>query len=185
MNVTIMDTVGAALFRARSWTPVPLAVLAIVKARPRAKLLMPGLVFLATGLLLRLWAVVWVGPSSRTRSTDPPAERVVGGPYALLAHPIYVANGLLSAGLLTLTGSWWPWLQSTFPALWLAQYGPIIRWEAAHLPAAVARWRPTTDLSGALESERRTYQGVGAFIGAALLAGGVNHLRDRIRNRRK
>ncbi len=183
MNTILLETLGAALFRARSWTPLPLALLAVVKARPRRTLLLPGLIMVLVGLLLRLWAAIWVGPSSRTRRTDPPTERVAGGPYALLAHPIYTANGILSTGLLTLSGSWWPWLQSLFPALWLAQYGPIMRWEAAHLPAAVARWRPATDLEGAIRNERRTYQAVLGFLAAAMCGGGVNWVRDRMRKR--
>jgi len=127
-------SVGALLFRWRSWTPVPLALWAVARARPRRRLVAWGLLLALVGLAGRLWAVAWIGPRSRTRrATGGPDRLASRGPYAFVRHPIYLSNGLLSEGLLIASGASWPWLQILFPLLWLLQYGPIMRWEEAEL----------------------------------------------------
>lgn len=68
---------------------------------------LPSLAPLLAGLALRLWARTYIGPHSRGRSLAAP-YRVVGGPYRWLAHPLYVANLLVLAGLfLHTTGPVW------------------------------------------------------------------------------
>jgi protein-S-isoprenylcysteine O-methyltransferase Ste14 len=57
-----------------------------------------SVVLLAAGLALRLWARAHIGPHSRGRNLSAPV-RCTGGPYAFLAHPLYVANLLVIAAL--------------------------------------------------------------------------------------
>ncbi len=60
---------------------------------------MPSSLFLLVGgITLRLWARAHIGPHSRGRNLSAPM-RCTGGPYAFLAHPLYVANLLVVAGL--------------------------------------------------------------------------------------
>ena len=171
-------SVGRALFRVRSWTPVPLALWVAVNARPRRRWLLPSITLVLAGIVMRLWAVAHIGPESRTRATFSPERRVRSGPYAVIEHPLYIANALLSGGLVLLSGAGWPWLQAAFPALWLMQYGPIMLWEDSTMKprglrrkgaprkvgrgVARARWRL------AWASERRTRQSVFLFV--ALIA---------------
>jgi protein-S-isoprenylcysteine O-methyltransferase Ste14 len=57
-----------------------------------------SLVLLIAGGALRLWARAHIGPHSRGRNLSAPV-RCAGGPYALLPHPLYVANLLVIAAL--------------------------------------------------------------------------------------
>ena len=145
---------------------MPLALWIVARARPRREWLAPGLVTVCVGLVLRLWAVAHIGPQSRTRGRGP-AHLATGGPYTVLRHPLYFANGLLSEGLITVAGAGWPWLQTLFPWLWLAQYGPIMFWEDASLPEDTkAAAEPPPDWRAAWRSERRTRQSVLLFLAA-------------------
>jgi len=50
------------------------------------------------GLALRAWSRRFIGGHSRGRILSCP-ERVVGGPYRWVAHPLYIANLLVLSGL--------------------------------------------------------------------------------------
>lgn len=175
-----IDALGAVLFRHRDWTPVPLAVWLIIKARPRLRDMAVAGVLIAAGLALRLWAVAYIGPASRTRNGAAPPRRVVDGPYRTLRHPLYLGNGILSEGLVLASGAGRRWMPYVMPLLMLAQYGPIIACEETALRGA-KRARPgsTPDYPAALSSERRTYQAVGAFLVAICVSGLRRHLAER------
>lgn len=53
---------------------------------------------LVAGLGLRIWARRYAGSHTRGRRMAAP-YRAVGGPYRYFAHPLYVANVLVLAGL--------------------------------------------------------------------------------------
>lgn len=55
-----------------------------------------GLLVLATGLTLRVWAVAQPGVGS---GDERPSAFVTSGPYAYVRHPIYVANVLVGLGV--------------------------------------------------------------------------------------
>ena len=176
---TLAD-VGRWFFRFRSFTPVPLALMAIAGAELRGKALLPGILMTIVGAAVRLWAVTWIGPESRTTDDSPPPRRVVGGPYAMLRHPLYLANGLLSAGLLVFSGAFWPRLQICFPFLWLLQYGPVILWEEESIRSVEeTTQRPVSDLAEAWRSERRTRQSILVFLAAAAVSVGIKVFRRR------
>ena len=161
---------GRALFRARSWTPVPLAVWIVARARPRREWMVPSLVVATAGLALRLWAVAHIGPESRSRGRGPD-HVATRGPYARVKHPLYLANGILSEGLIIAAGAGWPWLQVLFPWLWLAQYGPIMLWEEGTLRARTERATGRrADWRAAWRSERRTRQSVLLFLVAVCVS---------------
>ena len=85
------------LFRYRGWILGAVALAFVVAADPSGASLWAGAAVSLVGLLLRLWAISWIGPAARTRDTRAPSVRVTGGPYRL-RHPLYVANVLVAAG---------------------------------------------------------------------------------------
>jgi protein-S-isoprenylcysteine O-methyltransferase Ste14 len=58
----------------------------------------PSATAVLSGLALRAWSRRFIGAHSRGRIPSCP-ERVVGGPYRWISHPLYLANLLVLAGL--------------------------------------------------------------------------------------
>ena len=114
---------GDRLFRWRSYLPlifIPIVIAGVMTATPpfstrdgeRIWEFLSVAVALA-GLALRVWAVGSAPSGTSERSTvNPRASQLrTTGPYSLVRHPLYVANGLMALGL------------SCFPGIW---YLPII-----------------------------------------------------------
>jgi protein-S-isoprenylcysteine O-methyltransferase Ste14 len=114
---------GDRLFRWRSYLPlvlVPVVIAGVATSAPpfstrsdeRVWEYFSVAVALA-GLALRVWAVGSAPSGTSERSTiNPRASQLrTTGPYSVVRHPLYVANGLMALGL------------SLFPGIW---YLPII-----------------------------------------------------------
>lgn len=82
---------------------------------------------IAPGLALRIWAAGHLGAAGRTREPGG-TELVTSGPYRFIRNPLYVANFLLTAGVLTALGTRW-WLALLILLLFVVEYGLIIRAE--------------------------------------------------------
>jgi hypothetical protein len=159
------------LFRHREWTPLPLAAWLIRNARLQPHRFLIGCIIAHIGLALRFWTVAHIGAESRTRSNVVPNRRVVSGPYSVLRHPLYMANGVLSEGLAVASGAGGWWLPVLFPVLWLLQYYPIMRWEQWLLDIEnPPREFVQPDWRESIRSERRTWQAVAVFLLLALLS---------------
>src|SRR5689334_7689241 len=86
--LTFVSRIGGWLFRQRSWLPLPLvAALLLIPPPENTSGVSPGLLWL-TGLLVvaagegvRLWAVHYIGAISRTRS-DRLGPLIATGPFA-------------------------------------------------------------------------------------------------------
>ena len=77
-------------------------------------------------LLLGAWLHTWAKGCLRQ-------NRVVAqiGPYRFVRHPFYLANALIDAGIVIMSG-WWP-LAIVLPPWWLAIYLPVMRGEERYL----------------------------------------------------
>jgi len=128
----VPDTVvrlGGWLFRHRTSLPVPLIVLLVIVPPTTTAVtgfLWPGIVVVAAGELLRLWAVRHIGAISRTRS-DRLGPLVSTGPFGWVRNPLYVANLLLWVGF-TLSAAI-PWLLPVVLSVLAFAYHAIVRWE--------------------------------------------------------
>ena len=88
-----------------------------------------GLPLLVLGLGLRVWAAGYMGPHGRGRDVRI-AEVVRSGPYAWTAHPLYMGNGLLVAGVLVSLSPPW-WLRLAVGVIFVVEYYLIARAEEA------------------------------------------------------
>lgn len=125
---------GGALFRARGWVPVPLALGLALAARPPGWLALPGLLLTLSGLGLRLWAVSAIGPGSRRRD-DAVGPLASEGPYKYSRNPLYLGNLILWAALAAFSGHLLA-IPAVLLPLWI-HYQLIIRWEEARLGATL------------------------------------------------
>ena len=146
---------GGWLFRQRTWLPLPIALaLVLVPSRPFASpfLAWSGIALVATGELLRLWAVRHIGVVSRTRS-ERLGPLVATGPFARLRNPLYLGNIALWVGFAASAGL--AWLIPPIVLLLAFEYHAIVRWEERLLEgrlgdlygeyaARVPRWIPLT-----------------------------------------
>jgi protein-S-isoprenylcysteine O-methyltransferase Ste14 len=156
--LTFVVRVGGWLFRQRSWLPLPLvaALLLIppsgdIAATSSASLWTIGLLVVAAGEGIRLWAVHHIGAISRTRS-DRLGPLVARGPFAYVRNPLYLGNILLWAGFAI--SARLLWLAPIVVVLLALEYHAIVRWEERLLTerigqpyvdyiAGVPRWLPS------------------------------------------
>jgi len=94
---------GDFLFRYRSFTPVPLALILIWQADISYSQLIPGLILMFMGEIIRLVAVRAAGKSTRTRRVGA-RELVSWGLYGHTRNPLYIGNLLLWVGAVWMAG---------------------------------------------------------------------------------
>ncbi len=167
---------GDRLFRWRSYLPlvlVPVVIAGVITTAPpfstrQAERLweLASVCLALTGLALRVWAVGSAPQGTSERSTvNPRASQLrTSGPYSLVRHPLYVANGLMALGLSLFPGVWYlpVILVATFllyyeriavreEAFLLERFGAEFESWAARVPACVPRFanytRSTTPYS--------------------------------------
>jgi protein-S-isoprenylcysteine O-methyltransferase Ste14 len=147
---------GGWLFRRRTSLPVPLALaLLLLPAGERAsrdvRQFALGAAIVASGELLRLWAVHHIGVISRTRS-DRLGPLISTGPFAFVRNPLYLGNIVLWVGFAV--SAHLVWLVPIFIVTLALEYHAIVRWEEELLLARrqdeylayarrVPRWIPS------------------------------------------
>jgi protein-S-isoprenylcysteine O-methyltransferase Ste14 len=110
---------GDRLFRLRSYFPLLMAPVLVAgllftpspfasAAQERAWEVVSVLVALS-GLAMRVWAVGSAPSGTSERSTvNPRASQLrTTGPYSVVRHPLYLANGLMALGLALFPGVWY------------------------------------------------------------------------------
>jgi protein-S-isoprenylcysteine O-methyltransferase Ste14 len=110
---------GDRLFRWRSYLPlvlIPVVIAGVITSAPpfstrSAERMWEfcSVIIALAGLALRIWAVGSAPPGTSERSTvNPRASRLrTTGPYSILRHPLYAANGLMALGLSLFPGIWY------------------------------------------------------------------------------
>ena len=110
---------GDRLFRWRSYLPlvfVPVVIAGVATSAPPFSTVaaervweLASVAIALAGLGLRVWAVGSAPPGTSERSTvNPRASQLrTTGPYSLMRHPLYVANGMMALGLSLFPGIWY------------------------------------------------------------------------------
>lgn len=167
-------------FKYRSFTPIPMILVAIILAQTTWLSFTVGLVITLVGECVRIWAVRYAGSATRTTGEVGADELVTTGPFGHLRNPLYLGNFFLSLGILLMAWPWMPWFLLLFLALYVIQYGAIISLEEDFLrkkftavyteyeqnvPRIIPRLTPwskgdrkPTTLKKALRTERNTLQ---------------------------
>ena len=135
--MNLAERAGRVLFRWRSFTPVPVVLLAVpliwLDRGPSSPLwLLSGLALCAFGQALRAWVLGQVpdgtsGQNERLIAT----ELNVSGPYARTRNPLYLGNLGITLGLCLVAHSWL--LFVLVGALFAVQYRAIIAAEEMFL----------------------------------------------------
>jgi protein-S-isoprenylcysteine O-methyltransferase Ste14 len=180
-----------AVFRYRSYTPLPFLAVMVVFARPTVWSIAAGIALMALGEALRFWGVSIVGAETRTTGTVGGTYLITSGPFAYVRNPLYVGNMMLYAGVGLMSMALFPWLLAAAVLWFYIQYRLIVTREEEYLAStfgdayqeyvsSVPRFFPRltpyrsaqpppkrSNLREGLTSERRTLQAI-ALVTVAL-----------------
>ncbi|MEO0078479.1 MAG: methyltransferase [candidate division WOR-3 bacterium] len=135
--------VGRWLYRWRAWLGMLGYLVALAASDFSVTALVFGLPLVVLGLTLRFWAAGYIGAHSRGREIQV-IERVQRGPYRWTAHPLYLGNGLLVAGVLVALAPPW-WLRLTIVVFFVIEYSLIAQAENKALQAPVLSQQPEVE----------------------------------------
>lgn len=182
--MSIISRTGQFFFKWRDKLPVPLALAMVTCARPRSINWLLGIPLVLTGELLRIWGLMHIGPTTRTR--DICADRLVtSGPYSYCRNPLYFANMLKIAGFMVIAGN--PFYALLVGIFYLVEFSTMIPYEEGFLaekfpeahkcyresvPAFLPRGRAEPRFDGeaaysfseALRSEKKTFASTAAIL---------------------
>lgn len=123
------------VFNARSYTPIPIAIAALVLAETTWTTYVAGALTMLVGESLRIWAVGYAGSATRTTRGVGGEVLVVCGPFAHVRNPLYLGNFFISLGVCIMAWAWMPWMLVLYVALFGVQYAMIVSLEEEHLRA--------------------------------------------------
>lgn len=180
----MLRRLGAILFRFRSYTPIPLVVIALLASRPTVYKVALGCLFIAAGETIRIWAAGYLGGSGRTRTVGGDVL-ITSGPFSFTRNPLYLGNLFLSLGFLICLWPFMPYSVFILVGLFVLQYWPIVEAEEQYLNKAFGREyrryrrsvssffpafqrydgvRTEYDLGRAMRAERPTFQTIGGLF---------------------
>ena len=170
------------LFKYRSYTPIPLILVALVIARPTWLSFMLGSISVFIGEMIRFCGVAYAGSATRTTARAGGERLITDGPFGYVRNPLYLGNFFLSFGFMLMCWPWMPWMCIIFLILFGIQYGCIVLLEEEYLSNQfgeqyddyrknVRKWVPciraykgreqcSPNFSKALKSERNTFQAI-------------------------
>ncbi len=178
------NSLGRFFFEWRDKLPVPLALAMVSCARPRPLNWVLGMPLVMAGEALRVWGLMHIGPTTRTREIC--ADRLVtSGPYSHCRNPLYLANLLKITGFMVIAGN----LKYALCVLafYTVEFAAMIPYEETFLaekfPEAHKAYRsvvpaffpkcaavegmsaePAYSLQNALASEKRTFASTSAIL---------------------
>jgi protein-S-isoprenylcysteine O-methyltransferase Ste14 len=185
-----MKNISSALFKYRSYTPIPFLALMLIFQNSTIWSLIIGFTVSLLGELIRFWGVSWTGSETRTTGTAGGTFLIINGPFAYVRNPLYVGNILIYIGLGIMSFALFPFLQLAALIFFFWQYYLIVKEEENYLikrfpeefkeylknvPAFFPRFSPYKNSAiknppynpkAGFKSESRSLQ---AFIGIALL----------------
>ena len=150
-----MTTVGRFLFRYRGVIGLSAFILVYIFAKPQYDKILASLPFILIGLVLRAWAVGYIGKNARSKEINPALPQsqtaksqlvsdnirkgwvnapalITAGPYRFIRHPLYLGNFFLTLGVLIALVS--PFcLAITVMILFVIEYYFIIKSEGKFL----------------------------------------------------
>lgn len=124
---------GEFFFKYRSYTPLPFLLIMILYSNPNIYSILVGIVFVAIGEFIRIWANSWAGSETRTTGGVGGTFLIVSGPYAYVRNPLYIGNLIIYLGLGIISYAIFPYLQILALIYFLFQYYHIVKEEEKFL----------------------------------------------------
>ena len=155
---------------------IPLVVLALLLSRFDQKFLIPSIIFVTLGEVIRIWA------SGHLRKEE---ILTTGGPYQFVRNPLYIGSFLIAIGFCLVSGNIWIWVIVLL--YFLVIYVPVVKYEerilrekfrefdayASNVPAFYPTLRPysaSTSFSTDQVLKNKEYNAImGIMAGYALL----------------
>src|SRR5258708_33706040 len=137
MDVLMLERAGRLLFRWRSFTPVPLVLVALPllwrsRGPAHPAWLVAGLMLCSIGQTLRAWVIGQVPDGTSGQNEKLIATQLnINGPYSLTRNPLYVGNLFITLGLCAIAHD--PMLTVIVALLFWVQYRAIIAAEEGFL----------------------------------------------------
>ncbi len=180
--------ISQAVFKYRSYTPIPFLVVMIIFAAPTITGMILGFMLIILGEFIRFWGVSIAGSETRTTGRVGGTYLITNGPFAYVRNPLYLGNILLYLGVGVMSMALFPWLLIIALIWFLVQYHVIVRQEEQYLAATfgeeykeycahVGRFIPRltpyesrnpppkrSTFAEGLASERRTLQAIGIVV---------------------
>lgn len=110
------------LRRHRRSIGIPLVLAALLLARYNTRFLIPSLILVSMGELIRIWAA---GHLQKEKILT------TGGPYRFIRNPLYLGSFLIAIGFGLVSGSIWVWI--LILAYFVLVYIPVIKFEESIL----------------------------------------------------
>jgi protein-S-isoprenylcysteine O-methyltransferase Ste14 len=109
---------GPFLRRHRRSIGIPLVLAALLLARYSSRFLLPSVILVTIGELIRIWAA---GHLQKEKILT------TGGPYRFIRNPLYLGSFLIAIGFGLVCGSIWVWI--LIVAYFGLVYVPVIKYE--------------------------------------------------------
>jgi len=122
-----------ALFRYRSYTPLPVLLVMLIFAHPTVATLIVGFLIALVGEGIRLWGVSIAGSETRTTGIVGGTYLITTGPFAHVRNPLYLGNLLLYLGIGAMSNALFPWLLILSMIAFGFQYYWIVTLEEEYL----------------------------------------------------
>ncbi len=130
-----------ALFKYRSYTPIPFLLVMVVFAAPSTASLLFGFAVAFTGELIRFWGVSYAGSETRTTGNVGGTFLITAGPYAHVRNPLYVGNILMYTGVGVMSNALMPYLPLFAIVYFVFQYATIVSLEEEYLARTFPDWK--------------------------------------------